>query len=408
MKRHLSLRWSALLGVLALVATACSGFGPTKGYEVTAQFARTYNLFAGSPVRVLGVDVGTVATVTTQPSDDFVTVTLHLDEDIQLPADVRAVIVPAALLGERYVQLDPPFTGGAAMDPGASIPLDRTIVPSEFDEILESLNNFVGEIDDTELARFVDNLADALDGNGEALGKTIDAARGAIDVLRENDDDLILLVSRLSDLNETIGSRDRALGRLIEDFNLVMTSLADDRTDIDAALSGLVTVSNKLAILLEEHRPDLQDDIETLTRVGRTAQRNLDQISLSILSQAELFRHASRVVNTQKNWLPLVDHAGELGDQIAEAVGRRLVGVCLRAGLPEAQCEQLNVGNLVPPGVCLPPIIQCPTVDSPEADDVLTIGDTLRQVLTEMPELESILRADALERQTPADEEGDR
>ncbi len=399
------MRMSALSVVLAVVATACSSLGGSSGYEVSAQFSRTYNLFEGSVVRVLGVDVGLISEVHTQPSDDFVTVTMVLDEDIQLPADVSAVIVPAALLGERYVQLDPPFTGGDTAANGHVITLDKTVVPSEFDEILESLNNFVGEIDDTELARFVDNLADTLAGNGEALGQTIDAARGAIDVLRENDDDLIALVSRLSDLNETLNTRDTELGQLLRDFNVVMTSLADDRVDIDAALSGLVTVSNKLAVLLEKHRPDLQADIETVTRVGRTAQRNLDQLSLSILSQAELFRHATRVVNTQKNWLPLVNHAGELGNQIAEEVGVRLVALCERAGLPAAACEQLQVGELVPDGLCLPPLVGCPEPGTPEAEEILTIGDTLRRVLTEMPEMEQVLR-DRADLQRGLDQEG--
>ncbi|MFT5222592.1 MAG: phospholipid/cholesterol/gamma-HCH transport system substrate-binding protein [Glaciecola sp.] len=398
MRRLLSTRLTAMLAVLTLFATACSSLSSVDGYEVQVQFERTYNLFAGSPVRVLGVDVGKVAEVQTDPSTDFVTVTLVVDKDIQLPFDVSAVIVPAALLGERYVQLDPPFTGGDTLAANAVVPIERTLVPSEFDEVLESLNNFVGEIDDKELGRLVDNLADTLAGNGKALGETIDRARGAINVLQDNDDDLIALVSRLSDLNETLGTRDRALGRLIVDFDLVMTSLADDRIGIDAALSGLVTVSNELAILLEKHRPDLQADIETLTRVGRTAQRNLDQLSLSILSQAELFRAAGRVVNTQKNWLPLVDHAGELSAEISDAIARRLAGVCLRSPLPESQCSGLEAGVLLPTGICLPPIVACPAADSPEAETIITLSETLRRAIEAMPGLEGQLRQEATDR----------
>lgn len=403
MTRTLSRSMTALLVLLAMVAGACSSLGGVDGYEVQAQFARTYNLFPGSPVRVLGVDVGVIADVQTNPSDDFVTVTMVIDEEVKLPGNVGAVIVPAALLGERYVQLDPPFTVGAELGEDGMIPLRRTVVPSEFDEILESLNNFVGEIDDEQLGRFVSNLADTLSGNGEALGQTIDAARGAIDVLRENDDDLIRLVSRLADLNETLGTRDVALGRLIEDFNTVMTSLADDRTDIDAALSGLVTVSNQLATLLEEQRPTLEADIETLTRVGRTAQRNLDQLSLSVLSQAELFRHATRVVNTQKNWLPLVNHGEELGNQIAEAIERRIVGVCLRAGLPESQCTT-GLAGAMPTSVCMPPIVACPEPDDDDGD-TLTLGDTIRRAVQQVPELEQALRDEALERQLDTEDE---
>ncbi len=396
----------AFVAMLGLFATACQSQNGPAEYEITAQFARTYNLFPGSVVRVLGVDVGKITDVGTDPADDFVTVTILMDGDVQVPADARAIIIPAALLGERYIQLDPPFTGGATLEEGATIGLERTIVPSEFDEILESLNNFVGEIDDTELARLVDNLAGALDGNGAALATTIDSARGAINVLRENDDELIALASRLSDLNETVASRDGAIAKLIGDFDTVMTSLSDDRGDINAALRGLVRVSDELATLLERHRPDLQADIETLTRVGRTAQRNLDQISLSILSQAELFRHAGRVLNLDNNWLPLVDHAGELGKSVADAIGRRVVGVCIRAGLPADQCENLDVGGAVPPGICLPPIIACPpTGQTDDGEDMLTLAETLRRVVTEVPEMRDALQAEADQRRRSLEQE---
>ncbi len=400
MRRPTTHLLAAVLAVLGLLAGACGVVGgESAGYDVRLQFERTYNLFPGSPVRVLGVEVGQVTDIDTDPSSALVTVTVRVDEEYQIPADARAVIVPAALLGERYIQFDPPYTGGPALADGDLVGVDRTVVPSEFDEILESLNNFVGEVDDAELARFVDNLADALDGNGEALGLTIDAARGAIDVLRDNDEELLALVARLADLNETVGSRDAELGRLIRDFDTVMTSLADDRGNIDAALSGLVRVSDQLATLLERHRPDLEADIETLTRVGRTAQRNLDQLSLSVLSQAELFRHADRVLNLEKNWLPLVDHAGELGKALADAVSRRLVGVCLRAGAPPDQCEQLDVGELVPPGICLPPIIACPEPSgTPQDEQVLTLAETVRRAVDAVPELYDAMRREADER----------
>ena len=50
----------ALLLTLALSTTACGVFGGDGSYEVRAEFARTYNLFPGSPVRVLGVEVGKI------------------------------------------------------------------------------------------------------------------------------------------------------------------------------------------------------------------------------------------------------------------------------------------------------------------------------------------------------------
>lgn len=394
------LRLVALLAVFGLLGSACSVFGGDGTYEISVEFTRTFNLFPGSPVRVLGVEAGKVRDLHISTDSDVVTVDLLVDDQIQLPEDVSAVVIPASLLGERYVQLVPPYEGGPTFEAGGTIPVTRTEVPAEFDEVLESLNTFVGGLDENEFSRMLSNVADVVDGQGEALGRTIDNAHEAVGVLRENDEALISLASRLSDLNETLATRDQALGGIIEDWNTVAASLVDDRQDIDAALSGLVRLTRNLAGILEAHRTDLQDDIATLTRVGRTANRNLDMISLSILSSAELFRHAERVVSRTNNWLPLVNHSDSLANEVATSISDRLAGVCTNLGVPSDVCDQIALGDAVPDALCLDPIIPCPTGE--DAESMTSVGEALRNVLEEYPAL-----ADALRRQGSGDDPDD-
>lgn len=381
MKRNL-LRALGLVVVLAVLVAGCSVLRGGDTYEVAASFRRTYNLFPGSPVRVLGIDVGKVKSVEIEPGEENVTATLVLNSDVELPADVGALIVPEALLGERYVQLDPPYTGGATLEAGSTIPVDRTRVPYEFDEVLENLNQFVEGLEPNEVGRFVGNLAEILDGQGEQLGRTIDNAGAAIAVLEENDEELVSLSSRLADLNETLGTRDQALGEIIEDWNTVTGSLAGDREEIDAALNGLVRITTRLSDLLQDHGDDLTADIGALTRVGRTANRNLDNLSLAILGSAELFRHAERVIDReQHNWLPLVNHSGELGQELAESIANRLVGLCLGAGIDEDQCEQIPLDDLLSGELCLPGVVPCEDPDTP------TVADAIRGVVEDNPDL---------------------
>ncbi|MFP5308328.1 MAG: MCE family protein [Actinomycetes bacterium] len=384
------IRHVALVVVLAVLAAGCStlGVGASGQQLVDVEFSRTYNLFAGSPVRVLGIDVGRIRELTTSPGSDVVTVTLALDPELQLPEDVRAVIVPESLLGERYVQLDPPYTGGPTLAAGETIPVERTQVPFEFDEVLEGLNDFVGGLDAAEVGRFVANLAEVLDGNGAQLGETIDSATAAIGVLADNDEEVLALASRLSDLNETLATRDAAIRRLIADWNTVTSSLVDDREDLDAALTGLVRLTRQARELLETNRTTLTQDVATLTRVGRTAQRNLDQISLAILGSAELFRHADRVVGSNdNNWLPLVNHSDELGREIEESLIERLVGLCLGAGLTAEQCEQVPIEDILSGNLCLEPIIPCTAATS------VTLPEAVREIVEMQPEIgEELLR----------------
>jgi phospholipid/cholesterol/gamma-HCH transport system substrate-binding protein len=355
-----------LLLAMALLASGCALMPGNGGYTLTAEFSRSYNLFPGSPVRVAGIEVGTIADVAVPEGATHVEVELRIDEGREIPEDTTAIVVTETLSGERYVQL-PPDEGGPALEDGAVIPEDRTLVPYEFDEVLENLNQFVGGLEEDEVGRFVGNLAEVLDGQGDQLGRTIDQAHEAIGVLKDNDEELIALASRLADLNATLATRDEQLGQVIQDFDTLATSLVDDRTDIDAALSGLVRVTDQLARLLETNRDRLEQDIATLTRVGRTAQRNLDYLSLGILSSAELFRHAERAIDRDRNMLPLQNQTEALIPQLTDSVVFRLQGVCLAAGLPEDECTAELIEDLIGGLVCAPPIVPCRGEDGEDA-----------------------------------------
>ena len=49
---------------------------------------------------------------------------MHYDADVQLPADAKAVIVSPSIVGDRFVQLTPAYTGGQVLADGAT--LDQT------------------------------------------------------------------------------------------------------------------------------------------------------------------------------------------------------------------------------------------------------------------------------------------
>jgi phospholipid/cholesterol/gamma-HCH transport system substrate-binding protein len=108
----------ALAGV-ALILPACSN-GPGGGKVITADFARGTGLYPGSPVRILGIDIGRITDVDNVAGR--VRVRMQLDEGAKVPAAARATIVPLTLLGERYVQLGPAWRSGPQIADGAHIP----------------------------------------------------------------------------------------------------------------------------------------------------------------------------------------------------------------------------------------------------------------------------------------------
>lgn len=95
----------AALLVLAALGAACLG-QDEQHFEV--ELARAHNLFVGSPVKVLGVEVGSVEALQTPAGSEAVVASVSVAPDVEVPADVTARLVQGTVLGERFIQLDPP------------------------------------------------------------------------------------------------------------------------------------------------------------------------------------------------------------------------------------------------------------------------------------------------------------
>src|SRR5215210_7053150 len=128
-----------LIVVALLVALAFTWLGGEEPKTLTAHFPRTVSIYEGSDVRVLGVPVGTVDTVT--PSGTDVEVTMSYDASVKIPRDAAAVIVSPSIVGDRVVQLTPVWTEGPVLADGATLEADRTAGPLELDQVYQSLDD---------------------------------------------------------------------------------------------------------------------------------------------------------------------------------------------------------------------------------------------------------------------------
>ena len=111
----------ASLLVLALASSNGKfGFGQDT-YPLKARFTNLGQLRPNAPVKIGGVNIGTVADIQLDPVKLDAVVTLAIDSRYKdLPSDTSASILTGGLLGESYVGLQP---GGdvEALKPGEEI-----------------------------------------------------------------------------------------------------------------------------------------------------------------------------------------------------------------------------------------------------------------------------------------------
>ncbi len=310
------------------------------GVPVTAHFSRTIGLYPGSSVRVLGVEVGTVTHIV--PEGQTVLVRMKLKKGVKVPAEPTAVIIPPSLVSDRYVQLVPVYTSGPVLTDGADIPLARTRVPVELDDILKSLDRlFValgpsGADADGSLGELIKIGAKALrDGGAQALNSTINELAGAVGALGDNREDLAGVLRNLSSFTSTLARNDTAFRRLTQDLGTVSQQLAAERRALEQALANLSVALGEIADLVRDHRGTLGRDIDSLAQVTKTVMKQKQSLIEALDVTPLVISNLSQVFNTERNTLD-IRQDNEQGGQPYSIVFCQLLSPLLGIDCPPA------------------------------------------------------------------------
>jgi phospholipid/cholesterol/gamma-HCH transport system substrate-binding protein len=374
---------------VAVAALAASAFsvarGATSSRHMDAFFTRAVQVFPGNSVRVLGVDVGRVKAV--ENVDGAVKVTFELDDQIRLPADVQATIVPVSLLGERYIQLFPAYDGGESFE-GSEIPLERTSVPTEQDELLRGLQDYFGELDPEKVAEFVDNTAEVLEGNGAELNELIEHASGVVGTLSDKRNTLADMITQFNEVTQALSTRQDNLARLINDYNDLSRVVNENRSAVEGTIEGLNQAALQLSDLLVTHDDPLDFDIDALTKTSRTLARNVNRFARTGSHATRLFGAASRAADYDRDWLRLGNQGKPLFELLQFRLRDRLVGVCMRLGLDRCSTQRYWAAQM--------PDLFCLKGSCPKAARQKSPAERLQDSLRDIPGSTGDILRDAL------------
>ncbi len=243
--------------------------------SITAYFSTATSIYPGDEVRVSGVKVGTIKSI--QPEGTRVKMTLHVDRDVPVPADAKAVIVAQNLIAARYVQLTPAYrTSGPIMADGAVIPADRTATPVEWDEVKTQLMRLAtdlgpnSKVSTPSVARFIDSAANALNGNGDKLRQALAQLSGVGRTLANGSGNIVDIIKNL----QTFVTALRDSNTQIVQFNnrlATLTSVVNDsKSDLDAALTNLSTAVGEVQRFIAGTRDQTSEQIASLADVTQT------------------------------------------------------------------------------------------------------------------------------------------
>jgi phospholipid/cholesterol/gamma-HCH transport system substrate-binding protein len=267
------LQLTGLVAVIAvLVASGLYLVLERPSRMITAYFTSATGVFEDNSVRVLGVQVGDIVSIT--PEGTRVRVEMRIDDpDLKLPADAKAIVVSPSLVTGRYIQLAPTWSTGPELQDGAVIPIERTAVPLGVDDLARTASQLAdalgpkGVNSDGALSDALDVGAANLDGNGRPLNDTIRNLGELSGTLADSREDLFGTVKELQSFTSMLAANDgevREFNRRLAD---VSGFLADERGDLGTAVRELSIALGEVADFVRDNRDLVKSNVDKLTDV---------------------------------------------------------------------------------------------------------------------------------------------
>jgi phospholipid/cholesterol/gamma-HCH transport system substrate-binding protein len=237
----------------------------------SAYFVESNGLFIGDEIRILGVAVGVVDKIEPQPTRSKVT--FSVDKQYPIPADARAAILSPSLVTSRAIQLVPAYSAGPKLSPGASIPLNRTAVPVEWDDFRKQLEKLTDALQPTtpggvnSVGEFINSAADNVRGEGDTARDSVIKLSQAISALGDHADDIFSTVRNLQLLVSALYSSSDLLASFNQNLASVTTVLTNTPNEVANAVHGLDQALADVREFLSENREAIGVTFDRLSSV---------------------------------------------------------------------------------------------------------------------------------------------
>jgi phospholipid/cholesterol/gamma-HCH transport system substrate-binding protein len=263
-------------------------------YTIRATFDDVTGLLTNDNVKVAGVVVGKVTSVSTEAGRAVVTFEIdnaHRD----IPKDSSAAIRWRNLIGQRYIYLYPGKSAEALEDGDV---IDKTASVIDLGELFNRLGPIVGAIDPGQVNDFLETITSALDGREDEVGRSLDDLATLTKGLATRDASIQRLITNLDTVSQTINRRDAQIETMLQNLITLSDAFGDNTATLDAALVELASFGSELDSLLSNNTAEIDRLLANLAQVTDTVQGRLPQLDAALGGLAEasaaIFRAGNR------------------------------------------------------------------------------------------------------------------
>lgn len=257
------------------------------------------SLVAGSDVKARGVVIGRVTSLT---REGVGVVHIHMDlnprQAAKIPTNSVVRVLPATVFGTAYLDIEIPDAANAQgiVKSGSLIHQDMSKPTLELQQDLDDIDRILKTVQPAELASTLGALAEAVDGKGEELGRTIDSLDSYLTKITGQ---LPVLRSDLADLATNLRNVRDAAPELLDAVDAGLTTaatIANKQNQLAAFLTGGGQFVGDLNTMLSANQQKLVGFLQTFSVPVQALNDSRNQFTPVLLSLGDFARAAGTAV----------------------------------------------------------------------------------------------------------------
>ncbi|TDP31449.1 MCE family protein [Nocardia ignorata] len=266
--------------------------GGTK--QFSSEFVDANGLKSGDDVRMNGVRIGKVLSISLE--DGRAIVTFMVERDRHLYENTVLAIRYQSLVGQRYVDVQQSSPVTAELAAGSRIGASRTIPSFDITALFNGLEPVLSELSPAAVNKFATNMIAAIEGDGSGIGSVLDSIQTLSSYTMDRQAVITALVANLKKISDHLGGRSSHLVQLVSELSVVVSTL---RSKVDGIVEFALMAPDVIAPL-----NSLLDAIGLTPGSNPDADTLLRTIFPDPQQAVEVLRKLPAMLQTLNSWIP--------------------------------------------------------------------------------------------------------
>jgi phospholipid/cholesterol/gamma-HCH transport system substrate-binding protein len=251
------------VGGLVVALVLAITFIPFGTHRYTAILAQTAGLRVGEDVEVHGVPVGKVKSI--KLDGDQVRVGFVIKSSVDVGRSSTAAVKVATLLGTHYLAVDP--TGTGRVD---TIPLSRTSVPFNLQDVLEQGTGNLEKLDPVLLAKALTETSKTLTATSQNIGPALTGIARLSEAVQKRSGQTGELLTAARSVTNQLSASSTDIITLMKQSNLVIAEITSRRAAIHTLLVETTSLAQSLGQIIDRTKADMAPALRQLNEVLKT------------------------------------------------------------------------------------------------------------------------------------------